>query len=678
MISLIARLIFTFAISFVIDIPTGTSIMGDSSLPEIMIMSVAVTGFIVAMAELPVLRKGLIAIPVLLAACYKYIPQIIRETAEFLIWTAGFLYGNLPVQTEYALILMFIADCLVAYCVYTLIQYKKYAFYIGLGGFSILAVQSYIGIGIAPLAAVLFAAELIFLILYQHGSLDSRRSAAWVTVMTVSIFSVTYFMPPVFKPFEVSEAQSLASVLFKNYTAGKDGEAGTDYVELGGPREADKTIVMEVISPESTYLRGKVYDEYNGKGWYKSQYRWRSNQDDSHIDPDFAGQISYRTVVQEITKINMGETIYAAYTPVWLDLGSDSEYYMDDDREIRSGSPNEKKYEVTSAIPYVGFDKLRKSGYNYPKNVERYLQLPQELPERVGELAGAITKDSNNPYDTAFALQKYLKSLDYKLDVPKTPADRDFTDYFLFDLKQGYCTYFATAMAVMLRTQGIPARYVEGYAMPAQPDSGTIYYIGKSMAHAWVEVYFNGFGWMSFDPTPLYGGFDYTSVLDRQYDDPDDGTRDSDILGQVQNRYVTKPQIDRQDFKYDVFYWLTIPLLICIIGITALHLRSYIFMKRLSKTGLILYYNSRIVNILSRMDIKIEKGETMRELCEKALEIISLNDIINIYEDVLYGKKTPGDDDTTKMRLKYRRALRLYREKAGNMPYLTDRIFNMI
>jgi len=132
----------------------------------------------------------------------------------------------------------------------------------------------------------------------------------------------------------------------------------------------------------------------------------------------------------------------------------------------------------------------------------RYLQLAAELPERVGKLALDITSSAKNDYDRVKAIESYLATnYKYTLEPGTTPNDRDFVDYFLFDQKQGYCTYYASAMTVLARSIGIPARYVEGYVLPSQPVQGTTYEVTNKQAHAWVEVYFEGFDWIPFEPT---------------------------------------------------------------------------------------------------------------------------------------------------------------------------------
>lgn len=132
----------------------------------------------------------------------------------------------------------------------------------------------------------------------------------------------------------------------------------------------------------------------------------------------------------------------------------------------------------------------------------RYLQLPGNMPQRVKELALSISAGKADNYSKAKAVEKYLsENYPYTLTPKPTPRNRDFTDYFLFDLKEGYCTYYATAMTILVRSLGIPARYVEGFVMPMYPKTGSTYEISNEQAHAWVEVYFEGYGWVPFEPT---------------------------------------------------------------------------------------------------------------------------------------------------------------------------------
>lgn len=135
----------------------------------------------------------------------------------------------------------------------------------------------------------------------------------------------------------------------------------------------------------------------------------------------------------------------------------------------------------------------------------RYMSLPDTLPQRVIDLAHDITVGYTTDYDRVRALQEYLIQFRYTLNPSPVPRDRDFVDYFLFDGQEGYCVYYASAMVVMTRAIGIPARYVEGFLLPAERDQETgLFTVTNRNAHAWAEVYFEGFGWLIVETTSPY------------------------------------------------------------------------------------------------------------------------------------------------------------------------------
>lgn len=175
-------------------------------------------------------------------------------------------------------------------------------------------------------------------------------------------------------------------------------------------------------------------------------------------------------------------------------------------------------YSTTSLRFAYDQESLREASQDYPSWVtERYLQLPNQ-PESADQppssqeikamndikaLTEQITDGLNDPYDKAKAIETYLRTnFSYNLDVPVPPADQDFVAYFLFNSnKQGYCTYFSTAMVVMLRSIGIPAREVEGF-IGGDPNGDGTYTVRGTEAHAWPQVYFPSYGWVRFEPTP--------------------------------------------------------------------------------------------------------------------------------------------------------------------------------
>lgn len=140
-----------------------------------------------------------------------------------------------------------------------------------------------------------------------------------------------------------------------------------------------------------------------------------------------------------------------------------------------------------------------------------YTVLPDSLPERVRILADQLTEGCENDYDKLKAIEIYLNSLPYTTRVGTTPGREDFVDYFLFHQKKGYCTYFASAFGVLARCAGIPTRYVEGFMVDYEDkDASGAYNVGSRSAHAWVEAYMEGIGWIPFEPTPAFYGARYT------------------------------------------------------------------------------------------------------------------------------------------------------------------------
>ncbi len=160
------------------------------------------------------------------------------------------------------------------------------------------------------------------------------------------------------------------------------------------------------------------------------------------------------------------------------------------------------RYEVTSDISQASPGELRNAAYDYPSEVLlNYLQLPR-TDDRVIALAKQITASFDNNYDKAAAVERYLRTnFGYTLQLPRS-VPHDPVANFLFDRKQGHCEYFASAMAIMLRTLGIPSRVVNGFRTGEFNDLTSQYLVRASNAHSWVEAYFPGYGWISFDPTP--------------------------------------------------------------------------------------------------------------------------------------------------------------------------------
>ncbi len=181
------------------------------------------------------------------------------------------------------------------------------------------------------------------------------------------------------------------------------------------------------------------------------------------------------------------------------------------------------QYTTIGSVSVASEDKLRAAPVDLPAYVkDRYLQLPAELPQRVRDLAAQTTAGQTNAYDKARAVEDLLRSYPSTYDIPIVPPGRDAVDVFLFDTKRGYSDYQASAMTVLLRAAGVPARLATGYAVEEFDLNTHRFIIREKHAESWPEVYFTGYGWVEFSPSggaplvsrPFSGGESGTPIED--------------------------------------------------------------------------------------------------------------------------------------------------------------------
>ena len=174
-------------------------------------------------------------------------------------------------------------------------------------------------------------------------------------------------------------------------------------------------------------------------------------------------------------------------------------YLHPGDNKVEPG----ETYAATTSVSFASGDQLREAGEEYPAWVmARYLQLPQTLPPRVMELTQDLTAQWETPFDKAKAIERHLKTFEYTRDIDAPPFDADSVDHFLFESQQGYSEYFGSAMTVLLRAAGIPARLATGYNYGDATERDGTYVIKDDDSHAWTEAFFPEYGWITFEPTP--------------------------------------------------------------------------------------------------------------------------------------------------------------------------------
>jgi protein-glutamine gamma-glutamyltransferase len=303
----------------------------------------------------------------------------------------------------------------------------------------------------------------------------------------------------------------------------------SDNVTLGeiGEIKKNTAVVMRIrvngdpARASDVHWRGIVFTSFDGHRWFTPEHQQTVLTPDSsdvyELGPplftsDEGNRLDYTILMEPIATdaiffaprirtlsgrfLNESEHALAQQHRGYL--------FIDSTGSIFNPSHNLTKvrYEGTSLLPNFPLKDLRKAGNAYPRPVtDVYLQLPAIDP-RIKKLAEDVTSSSKNEYDKAANVERFLKTrYTYTLDLTGAPQTDPLAN-FLFVRRAGHCEYFAAAMTVMLRSIGIPARYVGGFLPGEFNDVGGDYIVRESDAHTWVEVYFPGYGWMTFDPTP--------------------------------------------------------------------------------------------------------------------------------------------------------------------------------
>lgn len=286
------------------------------------------------------------------------------------------------------------------------------------------------------------------------------------------------------------------------------GVSGGGYPEqstVGGPLSLSDHKELRIESPEPSRWRLGAYATYTGTGWD------RRTAEQKPLDGPLEVAEGNPAPSHEI-RVTTNRSFNALAT-VWRPSSgevpsSNTQVLVTEERGLAVSDPVEAgdTYVTGTYGPpsHEAAASTTGSGTIPPEIDNRYTQLPNETPERLGERTADITADAETPYETAAAVQIWLmENKAYSLDATHN-RDADVATEFVFEMDAGYCQYFATAMVAMLRTQDVPARYVTGYTAGEKVSDGE-YVVRGQNAHAWVEVYITDVGWVTFDPTPPGG-----------------------------------------------------------------------------------------------------------------------------------------------------------------------------
>jgi transglutaminase-like putative cysteine protease len=309
----------------------------------------------------------------------------------------------------------------------------------------------------------------------------------------------------------------------------------TDDVELGqiGELKKDSSIVMRVqtgapIKYPLLRWRGIALSHFDGRRWYSKEPSkkeapkpvfqpapdgWITLTTRSELEGRAATQIMFVTLLEPIaadaifapSRLIMVRGNFTGDSPSYMASARRSYLEMDSTQSVFNPFKNfsQIRYEGISILPTARPEGARDAGTDYPAEIrDTYLTLPEHLDPRIPEFARRITANAKSAYEQSLGMESYLRSnFTYSLNLTQN-SGKDPLAQFLFNTKAGHCEYFASSMAVMLRTLGIPSREVNGFLPGEYNEVAGDYIVRASDAHSWVEAYFPGYGWLTFDPTP--------------------------------------------------------------------------------------------------------------------------------------------------------------------------------
>lgn len=477
------------------------------------------------------------------------------------------------------------------------------------------------------------------------------------------------------------------SISFSGYTEGGFLSGGVLTSNL------PQLVIKGYRTKHPLYLAGTVYDTFDGHAWtpasdtpsedrenfrLKYEQLLSSLQQSDLTEEEIKSLLTSHPYHIEYSGLRTKSIFLAPYSSqLQLSLDKDTEVFGSDMLKMKKTKKKgfsynlvfaEFDYQSEAAIRF-----LRGEAFSDPpvfdektanREKEIYnscLTLPDTFPARIFELAEEITAGCENDYDRLKAIENYLSAFTYTRMPPQCPKDRNLVDYFLFESNSGYCTYFATAMAVLGRCEGIPTRYVEGFVSNGACVYNTrdLTLTGKN-AHAWVEAYLDGIGWVPFEPTPPYRRTETVSASA-----PSTGGRSLPAsAGQFPSVSQPEVSVSADSAASDSDQGSSLSLLpvlqsILFLFLLVLFCTACIFLRR----SLLLYrYNrqdnytkiqsqfTRILHFGKLFKFPLEEGETLGAYAERLSGCLDTSDclftdICTLYQRIRFTDQFPSDED---------------------------------
>ena len=348
-----------------------------------------------------------------------------------------------------------------------------------------------------------------------NSRLSLTRYVPAVSFLVVAILTVSWLLPPLqftaagrVADTGFAWASKLNNVLYNFFARVPAQKQTVVYIDsqilpFGSGSLPDDDIVCVIQSDIPGYWWNKKYDIYTPQGWESSTGLFQEIEAGTEVATSGLSQFResvYTVLSRSFTEIPLIQGEFVSISlPASVETLSPGEVVGVVTSSVIK--PNQK-YTVTSYLPVASIDQLSSASSIYPKRItEHYLQLPEGFSQRISQLALEVTAGASDSLSKVVAIKTFLSTFNYSTLFAGPSTADDGVENFLFNTKTGDCVYFASAMAVMLRSVGVPTRLSAGYIGGEWDDGLQGYTVRAGNAHVWPEVYFTGFGWIPFEAT---------------------------------------------------------------------------------------------------------------------------------------------------------------------------------
>lgn len=458
-----------------------------------------------------------------------------------------------------------------------------------------------------------------------------------------------------------------------------------DDSRLGGSFINNKTPLFSIATGEESYWRVATKSIYTGKGWEAANKGFYQNLNlDKQPQPDLYLPGTTTKKVKATVKLAKGRSfsqlVYGGEL-TRVNKPNNVKLRMDQNTEeiklLRNGNQTSlSSYSMVFLEPEFTVKQLEKPGDEPQWVKDNYLDLPYSLPDKVRKLTEKITAHAKNRYQQVKAVENYLHSSRFTYatkNIPVPGKNQDYVAQFLFDSHRGYCNNFSTSMAVMLRTIGIPTRWVKGFS-PGQyqktlNNGQSVYQITNANAHSWVEVYFPDAGWVPFEPTKGFSGdFNIVQQVSGQSASSNRSAGSTPTQQQLKNKQLKgiNPQLKKElgangsnnaqtgngHIFLDKWLWIFVIGLLLAAGILFQTRRRWlprlVRAQYANKSGNHVFPAAykRLMKLLPLYGLSREQSMTLREYAEavdRELEISEMKQLTANYESILYRKEASQD-----------------------------------